>query len=962
MIAAEDLPVFQPLADPTFTWGILDSATLSELLDTAYDEIVHWRRNCFKLPQGNAGKAFTNELARLFHVFATGSALESVAMKAASVLPPLLLQKPHQKTKQQDNILCLERRMKLWVDGSILELLREGKAIQGRLPKSRAHKDDDDDQLARSFAKLMFQGKTHAALQLLSDKGKGGVLSLDRSVTTKDADPCTVKDALRSKHPPCQSANPDTLIPGVPPEVHPVIFDQINASLIRSTSLHTRGAAGPSGLDAYAWRRLCTSFKTASHALCHALALTARRLCTTLLDPSSISSLLACRLIALDKNPGVRPIGIGETARRIIAKAVLAVTRPDIQESAGSVQLCAGQVAGVEAAVHAVRDRFGQEDTEAVLLVDASNAFNSLNRNVALRNIRHVCPAISTILVNTYRAQTDLFIDGETILSQEGTTQGDPLAMPMYAVATIPLIEKLPDTVTQVWYADDASALGSAANLRVWWDKLAKLGPSYGYFPNSNKTWLVTKESCFSDAAAAFEGTSVNVTCTGRPHLGAPLGTQDYIDTFVSEKVEQWSGDLKLLSAIATTQPHAAFAAFSHGLFSKWSFLSRTISNISHLLQPLETIIRSEFIPSLTGQPPPNNSSRRLFALPARLGGLGIRDPVTTSDREYSASRQICAPLVRLIREMRHDYPNECIVDQFAAKSVVQKLRREQASQCAETLKGDLPATSRRAMMLASEKGASNWLTSLPIKEFGFCLHKGAFMDALALRYGWSPSNVPLHCECGATFTVEHVLSCQRGGFPIIRHNEIRDLTATLLTEVCHNVLVEPDLQPLTGEVLARATSVRTDGARLDIAANGLWGGRFERSFMDVRVFNPHAPSNRASSISACYRKHELEKKRAYEQRLLEVEHATLTPLVFSSTGGMARQATTFYKRLASMLSAKWDHPYSATLCWVRSRLAFSLLRSSIQCIRGARSSIGHAIKSPAPVDLVNAEAQLRLS
>ncbi|KAF3980765.1 MAG: hypothetical protein HFP76_00405 [Methylococcales symbiont of Iophon sp. n. MRB-2018] len=341
---------------------------------------------------------------------------------------------------------------------------------------------------------------------------------------------------------------------------------------------------------------------------------------------------------------------------------------------------------------------------------------------------------------------------------------------------------------------------------------------------------------------------------------------------------------------------------------------------------------------------------------------MGIRNPVTMSDLEFSASRKICAPLVELILERRNDYPYECLVVQFTAKSAVQQLRREQASHSVEELKGSLSATSRRAMELASEKGASNWLTSLPIEEFGFCLHKGAFMDALALRYGWSPSNIPLHCECGAIFTVEHVLSCKRGGFPIIRHNEIRDLTATLLTEVCHDVLIEPDLQPLTGEVLARATAVKTDGARLDIAVNGLWGGRFERTYMDVRVFNPHAPSNRGSSISNCYRKHENEKKRAYEQRLLEVEHSTFTPLVFSATGGMARQATTFYKRLASMLAEKRDHSYSSTLCWVRSRLAFSLLRSAIQCIRGARSSIGHAIKSSLPIDLVNAEAQLRLS
>lgn len=167
-------------------------------------------------------------------------------------------------------------------------------------------------------------------------------------------------------------------------------------------------------------------------------------------------------------------------------------------------------------------------------------------------------------------------------------------------------------------------------------------------------------------------------------------------------------------------------------------------------------------------------------------------------------------------------------------------------------------------------------MTSLPIEEFRFCLHKGAFFDALALRYGWSPSRTPMYCECRASFTVEHALSCQRGGFPISRHNKIRDVTANLLTEVCHDVVIEPDLQPLTGEVLARATANTSDGARLDIAANGFWGGCFEKTYMDVRVFNPHAPTNRSTSISNCYRKHEAEKKRAYEQRIREVYNRTL--------------------------------------------------------------------------------------
>ncbi len=79
--------------------------------------------------------------------------------------------------------------------------------------------------------------------------------------------------------------------------------------------------------------------------------------------------------------------------------------------------------------------------------------------------------------------------------------------------------------------------------------------------------------------------------------------------------------------------------------------------------------------------------------------------------------------------------------------------------------------------------------------EHGFALHKGAFRDALCLCYGWRPPNLPSQCVCGKFFTVEHALSCPRGGFPSIRHNEIRDMTATLMSKVCHNVKIEPGLQ-----------------------------------------------------------------------------------------------------------------------------------------------------------------------
>ena len=132
-------------------------------------------------------------------------------------------------------------------------------------------------------------------------------------------------------------------------------------------------------------------------------------------------------------------------------------------------------------------------------------------------------------------------------------------------------------------------------------------------------------------------------------------------------------------------------------------------------------------------------------------------------------------------------------------------------------------------MDLAKVKGASTWLTVLPLTVHSFTLHKSAFHDALVLRYGWTPSRLPSKCECGNSFNVEHALSCAMGGFLSLRHNEIRDITTSLLTEVCSEVCVEPDLQSVTPDQLYGASANSQDGARLDVSANGVWGGSFRR-------------------------------------------------------------------------------------------------------------------------------------
>ena len=245
------------------------------------------------------------------------------------------------------------------------------------------------------------------------------------------------------------------------------------------------------------------------------------------MDPEGIEALVAGRLIALDQCPGVHPIGIGETVRRIMGRAILSILKEDIKKAVGPIQLCAGQEAGCEAAIHAIHKIFDDSTTDAVMLVDATHAFNALNREVALRNIHTSFP---TILTNTYRHDIPLFIGGETIMSQEGTTQGDPLAMPMYALAVTPLIDELRNAgAKQVWYADDASAGASLNSLRSWWESLLNKGPAYGYFPNPEKSLIIVKENKYDEAKEIFHDSSLNITMEGRRHLGRFLGKDPFV-------------------------------------------------------------------------------------------------------------------------------------------------------------------------------------------------------------------------------------------------------------------------------------------------------------------------------------------------------------------------------------------------------------------------------------------------
>lgn len=233
--------------------------------------------------------------------------------------------------------------------------------------------------------------------------------------------------------------------------------------------------------------------------------------------------------------------------------------------------------------------------------------------------------------------------------------------------------------------------------------------------------------------------------------------------------------------------------------------------------------------------------------------------------------------------------------------------------------------------------GASNWLTNLPIKEFGYELNKEQFQDALRIRYSWSLPRLPTECVCGSRFDIAHALSCKKGGFVTLRHNEIRDLTSIMLNEVCPDVRREPRLVEMDGEHLTHRTANRSQEARLDISATGFWTPG-QRAFFDIRVFDLNARRYRGLELEKCFRRNEGEKKRHYNERVNNIENGTFTPLVFSTSGGMGRECKTFYKRLCEMMAEKRGETSQRVTDFIRTKLSYSLLRSTLLCLRGSRS------------------------
>ena len=314
-----------------------------------------------------------------------------------------------------------------------------------------------------------------------------------------------------------------------------------------------------------------------------------------------------------------------------------------------------------------------------------------------------------------------------------------------------------------------------------------------------------------------------------------------------------------MLRKIAWCEPQAAYSGFIKGFKHKPIYFMRTKPNIKTQLGQLNDVIRTEFIPAITGGINCSDTERRLMSLPSRFGGLGIPIFSEYAQKEYEFSTILSNDLTTNIINQQPQFATNNNVKKIKSKIKLTKMQHHNEE--LQKLRSTLSDEQKGPNKLNREQGASSWLTTIPLSEEGYDLTKELFWDLIRIRYGWTLTRLPSNCECGNKFDVQHVLSCKYGGgggggggggFVSLQHNHISNIPWILFKEVCKDVRVEPQLQQITSEYLQHSTAAGNE-VRLDISALGFWQAG-QMAFLDVRVFNPNAKRYANIELSKAYK------------------------------------------------------------------------------------------------------------
>ena len=907
----------------------------------------------YSVPKGRVGRRFIQMLTNEFN----GVRERRWNSERPLVFATAILQTTQGVRSSQAIRSRLAQRMDLWDQGHFVALVDDVEAeLNSRVGSTR--RDLDDETLARAFNAKVLSGRLRVAVRFATNRDGGGVLQPD--------DPCTktgrpVLEVLRDKHPAMRVPDATSLqreaFESYDSTPEPVPLN-ITPEIVEKVACRLSGGAGPSGTDSVDLRNWLLRFGAESAGLRRELALHAEWLANTHPPWAAYRALMAGRLVALDKQPGVRPVGIGEIYRRLMAKSVLQAIGHQATSACGNLNLCAGLAAGIEGAIHALETTW-QATTSApanldpaegvppriptahtcppqpapptptegvapatssaapaALLIDARNGFNELSRLAMLWTVRHLWKNGARFAFNCYRHEVQLIVrrpSGHpcyTLLSQEGVTQGDPLSMVLYGLALVPLAKRLRNavpTLLQPWYADDSAMMGQAKDIATAMSLLLQHGPERGYFPEPAKSILICRPTDEANIQSTLSAFSFQYR-QGSRYVGGYLGDRSSRNQWLDPQVQKWTAGVKTLARIARHFPQTAYAGLSKSLQAEWQYLQRVTPDCGSAFSPVEDAIRTAFLPALLGSDEPvADALRTRITLPVKCSGLGLPNPVDSASHHHSTSRESTSTLSKSICQNADLHVGAYLHDSHQARRTGRMTRLQADQAVLESLAAASRPIQARQLRRACDTGA--WLTAMPDRLNGTELAADEFRDSLRLRLGLSPIGLPTSCDgCNQRFTVEHALSCKKGGLITLRHNDVaaewhhlcgQAFTASAVSD---EPLIHTSRAAQAGTAAPRVTQVDPE-LRGDVAVHGFWK-RGITTIFDARITDTDAPTYRGQDPAKVLAKHEKEKKEKYLQPCLD-RRRHFTPLVFSVDGLRGAEATAATKRLAACLAHK---------------------------------------------------------
>jgi len=431
-----------------------------------------------------------------------------------------------------------------------------------------------------------------------------------------------------------------------------------------------------------------------------------------------------------------------------------------------------------------------------------------------------------------------------------------------------------------------------------------------GYFIESAKPYHICPKEEEAEARAAFEEAGISVNfCRVKRYVGGYVGSEVMLERWMDPKVKKWVAGIGILARIASRFPQMVYAGLVSSYQSEWQYLCCAIPGAEQFLGPIESAICEKFIPPLlqVSEPVVDEALCQLLSHGAKSGGIAICNPVISAPLLHQCSVNACDILIKALQDGGglNAETHKAVVKAAKSEARTARLKEEQVN-----LDGLKESGGRKVAKHLERMGKMGaWLSVIPNRFDGTELSREEFQDNLAIHNGMRPRGLPERCNgCNEPFTVEHGISCKKGGFVGQGRADVCEELAHLRSMALTPSRISSEPEIFYGRELNAAQrtegEVLEDEAHGDVGAHGFWK-RGRSTIFDVMICDTDAKSYGSRTSKKVFESAALKKKSKYEEACLE-RRRDFTPMIYSINSMADKHARTTEKRIAGILAAKW--------------------------------------------------------